>query len=787
LGNKSWIWSLSFSRDGRFLATAGCDGTARIWDILNLANPVQVAELYLDQVRVNSTSFSHDGKTLVLGVSDGTVRLWEPKEFDLNQLLRHGSNWLVEHFAAQPQTLISLKICQTRDVIQQISLDLVKKGLTLAKEDKISEAVEILKIIQSQGELLDRQVTQDLLVMGRDLAEQGKIKDAIKLFKLVSKEDSSLVISPKQEARKYKNIGKAKCLVSAGREIAVSDSKQAVEKFTQAIALTPDCKDALIERSRIYIEAEQYEKALSDLSKLIALTADVKDSTKSPSDKLKLNEMTDLYTCIGVAYSGLNNFEKAKESFLETIDLYQSQGIPNPGERLGQICTEHIPSISQYWKLNTIFTELISSSDDKVDLLKSFAGAQQNLGNYLGKLYKLQLADSTAQFPSTTPIVVEVGDEIVPIVDNKQDEGHFIYELIPQMRDRIKTDFGINIPGIRLRANPNLAPEDYLFMIDEVPIARGNVHVGMYFFEGEIDDLNEIGIADQALSGIHPLTHKTGYWVPDSAQPTLQAAGHDLIPAPNHLLDQFEALIRRNLVKFFGIQEAETLLQSWESSETGKSLVTAVAAVAAVAALHLTSRDRLRLIQVLRELIRDRVPLTQGETILSALQGANLASDDIYHLTQLVRLELRQHLPGNAPGTIRVPIPLAEEQTLFTLIGDHAIFIASPQQKHEFLVWLRDQLQELQADLFKTVLVTPNPASRPLLRRLIEPEFPDLMVLSQEEVLEFSEATSSCFSDESPTTNLSKSPSLTANPTPDDQSEEVTECIQSLQIPQYPC
>jgi flagellar biosynthesis component FlhA len=334
------------------------------------------------------------------------------------------------------------------------------------------------------------------------------------------------------------------------------------------------------------------------------------------------------------------------------------------------------------------------------------------------------------------------------------------------MRDRVKANFGINIPGIRLRANPALAAEAYLFMIDEVPIARGNVHVGMYFFEGAIDVLNELGLADQSISDIQPLTHKTGHWVPDSAQTAIQAAEHELIPAPTHLLDQFEALIRRNLVRFFGIQDAETLLQSWESSETSKSLVVA---------LHLTSRDRLRLIQVLRELIRDRVPLTQGETILNALQGTNLASDDIHHLTRLVRLQIRHQLPSNTPGTIRVPIPLVEEQKLFTITDGRALFIASPQQKHEFLVWLRDQLQELQTDPFNIVLVTPNPEPRPLLRRLIEPEFPDLMVLSQEEILEFSETLSSSSSDESPTTKPSESPPLTTTPTPNDESEEVTE------------
>lgn len=534
--------------------------------------------------------------------------------------------------------------------------------------------------------------------------------------------------------------------------------KQLASKTLSLVQLALDWQnlgDCLLRLGRFQDAQKEYEAALT-----CAVSSE--DPTLQASFYARLGFLL-------VIQTKDHNSSGAYRRFVKALELYHVSDEVMPGILLGEACQPLIRGVSDYWRLDSIWQTLPDCTETNQKLRKDFSDARRSLARYLSDVYKLssKSSEDSHNFLSVTPLVVEVGDAVVPLVDPKQDNGHFINELIPQMRDRIKTDFGINIPGIRLRANPALAPEAYLFVIDEVPIARGNVHVGMYFFEGAIDVLNEIGIADQTISDIHPLTHKTGYWVPNSAQTALQAAGHELIQSPNHLLDQFEALIRRNLVRFFGIQDAETLLQSWESSETGKSLV---------AGLHLTSRDRLRLIQVLRELIRDRVPLTQGETILKALQGANLASDDIHHLTRLVRLQIRQQLPGNNPGTIRVPILLAEEQKLFTITGDRAIFIASPQQKHEFLVWLRDQLQELQTEPFNTVLVTPNPEPRPLLRRLIEPESADLMVLSQEEVLEFAETLSSSSGDESSTTNLSESPSSTATPTPDDESEEeVTE------------
>jgi len=109
-GHKSYTRTASFSRDGKLIATASMDGTARLWDgitgklhaELGAESPGILIEPGTDRRdhEVNS-SFSPDGELLATASLDGPIHIWDVERASQRAQLR-GHDRLVEHLEFSP-------------------------------------------------------------------------------------------------------------------------------------------------------------------------------------------------------------------------------------------------------------------------------------------------------------------------------------------------------------------------------------------------------------------------------------------------------------------------------------------------------------------------------------------------------------------------------------------------------------------------------------------------------------------------------------------------------------
>jgi type III secretory pathway component EscV len=291
----------------------------------------------------------------------------------------------------------------------------------------------------------------------------------------------------------------------------------------------------------------------------------------------------------------------------------------------------------------------------------------------------------------------------------------------------------VTVPGVRVRSK-NAGAEDtsYTILIDEIPVASGSVPIGVQYTPAPLSALLDLGISEKGLHpDPQPVTGAPGCWVDATHWNVVRDAQVPLWQPVQYAIHHLEGVVRRNLAVFYGVQEAQTALDSWKRDAAGDSDIEA-------ALSHLPMR--LRLMRVLRSLVADRVPITAGAKVLRAIIGPgkeNLTGDE---MVRAVRLQFKELLPGNEVTARRIRLDEHWEHQLaarVTRTGDTSTLEVPPVEAHRLVGEVRNLLNGTSA---RSVLVTASTELRPLIQRFLQRDFPDLLVLAEEELVSVEES-----------------------------------------------
>lgn len=236
----------------------------------------------------------------------------------------------------------------------------------------------------------------------------------------------------------------------------------------------------------------------------------------------------------------------------------------------------------------------------------------------------------------------------------------------------------------------------------------------------------------QYRSGV-PLPKLAIHFMAPDARPAWQLLAYELpvghglregqaIDAPA-LVAAVEALLRRNLARFLGVQEAVALLNRIgdDYPEVVKEAVRALPAA--------------RIADVMRRLAEEEVPLRNMRDVLEGLTDAAQNERETPRLADMTRIALKRYLIDVAApdGEIRALVVTPELETMVreaTRIVDGAERLAIPPDVAQNLVTtIASTARETRAN----ALVTSFEARRAV-RKLIEPDLFDLPVLAFNEL-----------------------------------------------------
>jgi len=321
------------------------------------------------------------------------------------------------------------------------------------------------------------------------------------------------------------------------------------------------------------------------------------------------------------------------------------------------------------------------------------------------------------------PLEVEIGFGLIQLVDSKT-PGNLL-DRITAIRRQMAREFGFIVPPVRIRDNSQLRSREYNVKIKGVRIDGGELA------PDSLLAMNP-GTAKGTLQGIEtrePAFGLPAVWIREGQRQLAEALGYTVVEPVAVVATHLAELIKSHAHEILTRQDVQALLDGVK--EKNKAVVEELVP----SLLSLGSVQR-----VLMGLLRERVSIRDLPTVLEALADGAMQTKDTSLLTELVRHRIgrsivRAHLDGAGRLQALMLAPGVEETLLSTLVETESGKEAglAPEKKQQIVASATRAIEKALTAGKQPVFLC-SAIARPVTRRLFDPYFPAIPVISYREI-----------------------------------------------------
>ncbi len=327
--------------------------------------------------------------------------------------------------------------------------------------------------------------------------------------------------------------------------------------------------------------------------------------------------------------------------------------------------------------------------------------------------------DNVYNLLNVDAICVEVGYSLLPIVDESSG-GNFLDRVV-MLRKHFADEMGMVIPAIRLKDSSQLNPNQYEIKLKGESVAIGEVLLDHYLglVPAEVPENDVDGIET-----VEPAFGMPAKWISDDKKIKAEIAGYTLIDPTSVMVTHLSEVIRKHASELLSRQEVKRMVDNLK--EHNESIVEDT--VPAIVSLNEIQR-------VLRNLLREGIPILDMETILETLADYAPTVKDHDMLTEYVRQALRRTITHkfSIAGQLKVVSLDSEIEDLIIKsikkIEGGAYLALEPDVIQMIVTSTTEQINQMKKLVQEPIIIT-SPVVRIYFKKLLDQFYPDITVLS---------------------------------------------------------